>query len=83
MSKTARGHAPRPHHQPCDEIIAKFPPTSRPPLEPSNDGLPFGDRGAFPAAFAPDAPVAECASMADARVPLAASAFAMPITDPA
>ena len=66
------------------ETIAKFlPATPPPPLEPSKDGLLFFNRGAFLAAFAPDVPMATRVFMADAQVPLAASAFAAPIANPA
>jgi pimeloyl-ACP methyl ester carboxylesterase len=66
------------------ETIAKYLPTTPPPpLEPSKDGLLFFNRGAFLAAFAPDVPMATRVFMADAQVPLAGSAFATPITNPA
>ncbi|HEX3406896.1 MAG TPA: alpha/beta hydrolase [Caulobacteraceae bacterium] len=66
------------------ETIAKFlPPSPPPPVEPTKDGLLFFNRGAFLAAFGPDLPAPERAFMADAQVPLAASTFAAPITNPA
>jgi pimeloyl-ACP methyl ester carboxylesterase len=66
------------------ETVAKYLPTTPPPpLEPSKDGLLFLNRGAFLAAFAPDVPMATRVFMADAQVPLAGSAFATPIANPA
>ena len=65
------------------ETIAKFLPTTPPPVEPSKDGLLFFNRAAFLAAFAPDVPAPTRAFMADAQVPLASSTFAAPISDPA